>query len=102
MAPSTDPDADDLARLCTLLSNAHRLALVRALARREASAGEVARATGSSPSATSNRLKELAAGGLVESRRDGRRVMYRVAHPETRRILARMEAFAAVAGAHRR
>lgn len=90
---------DDLARLCALLANPHRLALVRRLVRGEASAGELARATRASASATSNRLKELVAGGLVEARRDGRRILYRLSHPETKRALQRMDALASLTGA---
>ena len=95
------PAGDELAVLCSLLANPHRLALVRRLVAGEAAAGDLARATRASASATSNRLKELGAGGLVEARRDGRRVLHRLMIPETRRVLARLDAFASLAAAHR-
>lgn len=92
---------DALADLCRALADPARLALVRALASAERDAGSLARATRSSASATSNRLAALAAAGLVDVRASGRRRVYRLRHPETRRTLARMEAFAAICAASR-
>lgn len=87
---------DDLATLCAVLADPGRLAIVRVLARSERSAGDLAKESKATASATANRLATLESNGIVERRREGRRVIYRLKHPEMARQLPRLEALAAM------
>lgn len=51
-------------------------------------AGELARLTGSKPNTLSTNLNILAGAGLVESRREGRSIIYRAGYERMRQLLA--------------
>jgi DNA-binding transcriptional ArsR family regulator len=68
------------------LGDEGRLALLSALQRGERSVGELAEATGRSQPNVSQHLASLTHAGLVEPRRDGTRVFYRIADPTVLRI----------------
>ena len=68
------------------LADEGRLALLSALQRGEKSVGELAEATGRSQPNVSQHLASLTHAGLVEARRDGNRVFYRIADPTVMRI----------------
>ena len=51
-------------------------------------AGEIARAAGSLPNTLSTNLGILAAAGLVDSRRDGRSIIYTAGYERMRELLA--------------
>lgn len=69
-----------LARLMGALSSATRIrALFALLERGELTAGEVAKEVGTSASATSHQLRILRDIGLVQRRREGKRVIYGLA-----------------------
>ena len=68
------------------LSDEGRLSLLSALQRGEKSVGELAEATGRSQPNVSQHLASLTHAGLVEARRDGTRVFYRIADPTVLRI----------------
>ena len=73
---------DEAARLFALLSDPNRLRLVRALHQNgELPVGDVAERADTSVANASQHLLRLAAAGLVARRRDGRRVLYRIADP---------------------
>ena len=68
------------------LSDEGRLRLLSALQRGEKSVGDLAGATGRSQPNVSQHLANLTHAGLVEARRDGNRVYYRIADPTVLRI----------------
>jgi rhodanese-related sulfurtransferase/predicted transcriptional regulator len=73
---------EQLAAVARTLGSAHRLELVELLAQTERSVEELARLTGLSIANTSQHLQQLRRFGLVEARRDGKRVIYKLADPE--------------------
>jgi DNA-binding transcriptional ArsR family regulator len=68
------------------LADEGRLALLSTLQGGEKSVGELAEATGRSQPNVSQHLASLTHAGLVEARRDGNRVFYRIADPTVMRI----------------
>ena len=79
-----DRDAKDslfaaFASVAKALGNGHRAEIVDVLAQGERSVDEVAGEIGQSLANTSHHLRLLARSGLVRSRRDGARVVYRLA-----------------------
>jgi ArsR family transcriptional regulator len=68
------------------LSDEGRLSLLSALQRGEKSVGELADATGRPQPNVSQHLASLTHAGLVEARRDGTRIFYRIADPTVLRI----------------
>ena len=91
-----DPDiakleerAAEAARLLKLLANENRLLILcRLVAEREIAVGELADAVGLSQSALSQHLAKMREEGLVATRREAQTVFYRIADPNTRRVLA--------------
>jgi len=81
--------AAEAARLLKLLANENRLLILcRLVAEREMPVGEIAEAVGLSQSALSQHLARMREEGLVATRREAQTVLYRIADPDTRRILA--------------
>ncbi len=70
---------DAFASVSAALSNGRRAEIVDLLAQGERSVEEIAGETGQSVAATSHHLRLLAKSGLARSRREGRRVYYRLA-----------------------
>ena len=68
------------------LADEGRLALLSTLQKGEKSVGELAEATGRPQPNVSQHLASLTHAGLVEARRDGNRVFYRIADPTVLRI----------------
>ena len=75
-----------VARRFKALGEPGRLALLVALQQRERSVSELVALTGRTQPNVSQHLKELAHAGLVEPRRDGARVFYRICDPYLSRI----------------
>jgi DNA-binding transcriptional ArsR family regulator len=76
------------AELFQLLGDPSRLRIVLCLLEEEeACVGDVCAAVGQSQPAVSHHLMLLRAGRLVESRRDGKRKLYRVSSPVVPRLL---------------
>ncbi|WP_428937759.1 ArsR/SmtB family transcription factor [Fontivita pretiosa] len=74
--------AADLAATFKVLANDTRLRLLHALCRAgELCVMELAEAVGMKPQAVSNQLQRLADKGIVESRRQGNSIYYRVIDP---------------------
>jgi ArsR family transcriptional regulator, virulence genes transcriptional regulator len=69
------------AQLCKVLTDPKRLLLLDALRGGERSVGELARAVGVALPNASQHLAILRGAGLVEGRRDGTTVTYRLAEP---------------------
>lgn len=74
--------AGDLARLFQVFSNDTRLRLLHALARAgELRVTDLADMVDMKPQAISNQLQRLAQRGIVERRRNGNSILYRIADP---------------------
>ena len=81
--------AAEAARLLKLLAKENRLLILcRLVAEREMAVGDIADAVGLSQSALSQHLAKMREEGLVANRREAQTVFYRVADPNTRRVLA--------------
>jgi rhodanese-related sulfurtransferase len=70
---------DAFASVAAALASGRRAEIVDLLAQGERSVEEIAVETGQSVAATSHHLRLLAKSGLAHSRRDGRRIYYRLA-----------------------
>jgi rhodanese-related sulfurtransferase/DNA-binding transcriptional ArsR family regulator len=70
---------DAFASVAGALGSGRRAEIVDLLAQGERPVEEIARETGQSTAATSHHLRLLASSGLARSRRDGRRIYYRLA-----------------------
>ncbi|HEV8245005.1 MAG TPA: metalloregulator ArsR/SmtB family transcription factor [Polyangiaceae bacterium] len=70
----------ELARVSRAVANPHRLELVELLAQAERTVESLAAETGISIASASQHLQALRRGGLVESRKEGLFVHYRLAH----------------------
>lgn len=73
---------DSFASVAAALGNGRRAEIVDLLAQGERSVDEVANEIGRSAAIASHHLRLLAQAGLVRSRRDGQRVLYRLASEE--------------------
>lgn len=74
--------ATALAGLFKIMANDTRLRLLHALAREgELGVGVLARAVGMKPQAVSNQLQRLADRGILDSRRNGNGILYRIVDP---------------------
>lgn len=78
----TPEESNDLADVFSVLANDTRLRLLHALVRsRELSVSEIADAVEMKPQAVSNQLQRLSDLGVVDSRRDGNSIYYRLIDP---------------------
>jgi ArsR family transcriptional regulator len=69
------------ARVLKALANESRLMIVDRLSRGECTAGDLTRLVGSDQTTVSKHLAVLRAHGIVEDRREGSRVVYRLLTP---------------------
>lgn len=79
--------AEEASRVLTAMANAKRLLVLCNLLDGEKSVGSLAEAVALAPAALSQHLGKMRALGLVETRRDGQTIYYRLASPEVRAIL---------------
>jgi rhodanese-related sulfurtransferase/DNA-binding transcriptional ArsR family regulator len=86
---------DAFASVAHALGNGRRAEIVDVLAQGERSVDDVAREIGQSLANTSHHLRLLARSGLVRSRRDGSRVVYRLASERVAELLAAVRDVAA-------
>lgn len=70
--------SEDVAALLKQLAHPQRLLILCSLAEGEKSVGEIEDVCGASQSAVSQFLKGMRLEGLVDSRRDGKQVYYRI------------------------
>jgi rhodanese-related sulfurtransferase/predicted transcriptional regulator len=73
---------EHLAAVARSLGSAHRLELLELLAQTERSVEELAGLSGLTIANTSQHLQQLRRFGLVEARRDGKHVIYKLADPQ--------------------
>ncbi|HMB68899.1 MAG TPA: metalloregulator ArsR/SmtB family transcription factor [bacterium] len=69
------------ARVLKALANESRLLIIDRLSRGECSAGDLTRLVGSDQTTVSKHLAVLRSHGIVEDRREGSRVVYRLLTP---------------------
>jgi DNA-binding transcriptional ArsR family regulator len=74
-------------RLLKLFASEQRLVLLCRLAEGECSVGDLATYLGLAPAAASQHLAKLRAEGVVDTRRDGHTIFYRVADPAALQLL---------------
>lgn len=79
--------AEEAARLLASLAHGKRLMALCHMLDAEKSVGHLAGLVGLSPTALSQHLARLRDLGLVETRREGQTIFYRVASPQLRAIL---------------
>jgi DNA-binding transcriptional ArsR family regulator len=78
----TPAQAADLEDVFKVLANDTRLRLLHALVRsEELCVTELAEAMGMTPQAVSNQLQRLAGRGILDSRRNGNNIYYRIVDP---------------------
>ncbi len=82
---------DEAVRLLRILSNEKRLQVLCALVAGERSAGDLAAITGLSPSALSQHLAMMKAEGLLETRRAGQVIFYRIDDPRLPGVLSALD-----------
>lgn len=92
---SKDALFDGLASVAKALGNGHRAQLVDLLAQGERSVDLLATELGESVANTSHHLQKLLRTGLVRTRRDGNRVIYRLASPDVEQLWAAIQRVAA-------
>ncbi len=80
--------ADDAAELLNVLANSNRLMVLCNLLNGEMAVLPLAESVGMTQSALSQQLSKLRALKLVETRRDGRTIYYRLASSKVERLLA--------------
>lgn len=84
---SINASAGEAADLLAVLANSNRLMILCYLLKGEITVGALADAVDMNQSALSQQLAKLRALKLVETRRDGRTIYYRLASPEVAQIL---------------
>ncbi|MET9697299.1 metalloregulator ArsR/SmtB family transcription factor [Streptomyces sp. NPDC006529] len=82
-----DARLSEAAAVFALLSDATRLHLLWLLAQHEADVGSLAERCSASRTAVSQHLAKLRLAGLVETRREGRHVVYRLGDGHLRRLV---------------
>lgn len=70
--------SEDVAMLLKQLSHPQRLLILCSIAEGEKSVGEIEEACGASQSAVSQFLKSMRLEGLIEPRREGKQVYYKI------------------------
>ncbi len=79
---------ENFARVAKALASANRLELLEALAQGERSVDGLAQASGMSVANTSNHLRIMREGGLVQSRKEGTQVIYSLSGEKVSVLLA--------------
>ena len=76
------------ARVLRVLAHAHRLKIIELISARELPVGELADAVGIPPNACSQHLNIMRAHRVLDARRDGKTIFYRVIDPNALNVLA--------------
>ena len=83
-----EASAAPAARLMRLFANEQRLMLMCRLSEGDCAVGDLAGYVGLSQSALSQHLAKLREEGLVDTRRDGTTIFYRIADPAVLKVIA--------------
>lgn len=82
MKPSASTESERQAEFCGILGNSHRIRIVWVLGSRELTVSEIADGINASMQNTSQHLRLMKNRGVLQSRRDGREIYYRIADTE--------------------
>ncbi|WP_088147539.1 ArsR/SmtB family transcription factor [Achromobacter denitrificans] len=85
---------DALAEIAKTLGHAHRLVLLEHVAQGERAVERLAELSGLSVANTSQHLQHLRRAGFVQTRRDGKRVLYRLGTGPVAQLLAALRGYA--------
>jgi len=85
---------NEIAELARTLGHAHRLHLLEHIAQGERAVGRLAELCDLSVANTSQHLQHLRRAGFVQTRRDGKRVLYRLGGGPIQDVLVALRAFA--------
>lgn len=85
---------EQFAELARMLGNAHRLELIEHVSQGARSVERLSELSGLSVANTSAHLQQLRRGGFVKTRRDGKRVMYRLGDGPILNLLAALRCYA--------
>ena len=77
--------------VCQTLANAKRLEIIHTLCDKELTVGELAKNMGIRTANLSQHLSLMKSNGIVEARRDGVRIYYRISNPKVVRACALMK-----------
>ena len=86
MNPIEISKAQELADFCAILGNTHRNQIIWALGDQELTVSEIAEEIDASMQNTSQHLRLMKDKGVLQSRRDGREIYYRIADTQFTRI----------------
>ena len=86
MNPIEISEAQEQAEFCGILGNAHRIQIIWALGKRELTVSEIAEEIDTSLQNTSQHLRLMKNKGVLQSRRDGREIYYRIADTKFSKI----------------
>lgn len=78
---------EQFAELARVLGHAHRLELLQHISQGERSVKRLAQLTGLSIANASQHVQHLRRGGFVQSRRDGKRVLYRLGDGDRKSVV---------------
>ncbi|MGB8417020.1 ArsR/SmtB family transcription factor [Paraburkholderia sp.] len=95
IAPHPSQRFDALAEIARTLGHVHRLALLEHVAQGEHSVEQLSELSGLSIANASQHLQLLRRAGFVQTRRDGKRVLYRMASGPIANLLASLRDYAA-------
>lgn len=93
-SPQPSQRFDALAEIAKTLGQAHRLALLEHIAQGERAVERLAELSGLSVANTSQHLQHLRRAGFVQTRRDGKRVLYRLGAGPIAPLLAALRGYA--------
>jgi ArsR family transcriptional regulator len=79
MDPIVITDAQEQAEFCGILGNSRRIQIIWALGTRELTVSSISEEIGSSMQNTSQHLRLMKNKGVLQSRREGREIYYRIA-----------------------
>ena len=79
MNPKEISAAQEQAEFCGILGNTHRIQIIWALGTKELTVSEIADVIDASMQNTSQHLRLMKNKGVLQSRRDGREIYYRIA-----------------------
>lgn len=85
---------EQFAELARALGHAHRLELIEHVSQGERSVERLAQLTGLSTANASHHLQQLRRGGFVQSRRDGKRILYQLGKGPILSLMSALRAYA--------
>ena len=80
--PIETTEAQEQAEFCGIFSNSRRIQIVWAIGNRELTVSEISEEIKASMQNTSQHLRLMKNKGVLQSRRDGREIYYRIANTE--------------------